>query len=46
MVIEKKKKVDGLELILRTGQGSVCASRSFNELSYHAFDVPGRHANG
>lgn len=37
MVIEKKKKVDDLELILHTDQGSVYASKSFNELlpPYH-----------
>lgn len=37
MVIEKKKKVDDLELILHTDQGSVYASKSFNELlpQYH-----------
>lgn len=37
MVIEKKKKVDGLDLILHTDQGSVYASKGFNELlpQYH-----------
>ena len=32
MVAEKKKGMDGLELILHTDQGSVYSSKSFNEL--------------
>ena len=37
MVAEKLKKIDGLGLILHTDQGSVYASKSFNELlpQYH-----------
>ena len=35
MVVEKTKKIDGLELILHTDQGSVYASKSFNELLPH-----------
>lgn len=37
MVVERKKKVDGLDLILHTDQGSVYASKGFNELlpQYH-----------
>lgn len=32
LVIEKIKKIDGLEMILHTDQGSVYSSKSFNEL--------------
>ena len=50
MVAEEIKKIDGLNPILHTDQGTVYASKGFNELlppiSYHAFDVPRWSADG
>ena len=50
MVAEKIKKIEGLNPILHTDQGTAYASKGFNELlppiSSHAFDVPRWNADG
>ena len=49
MVAEKIKKIDVLNPILHTDQGTVCASKGFNELFsniIHTFDIACGTADG